>query len=109
MIFCFLSGDIMKLDDSVRYRFMIFLGKSARTVWIIVLTIILVITVFYGIILNCFNSRGIAVIISIIFVGGVTFLGFVDVKHEKERLDSVSSGGKGKKGKVLRASSRKGV
>jgi len=79
-------------DDKVEYRLAMLVGKSARAIWIVVLTIILIVTVMYGVVLNAFDSQPVAIFVSIFILAGITFLSMTEIKDEKRRYDGVKNG-----------------
>lgn len=90
-------------DKPLGYRFAWFVGKSFRSLWIVFLTIVLVITVLYGIVLNTFDSQGIAVALCALLLGLITFFSMVDIREEKDKFSNANK----KSGrKVSRASSK---
>lgn len=91
-------------DRSFGYRLFLLMGKSIRSVWVVFLTIILIVTVFYGIVLNAFDSQGVAILVCIGLLGLITFLSMVDIREERVKFSKVN-GSSGSK--VYRASSRK--
>lgn len=90
-------------DDKLEYRAAMLIGKSARAIWVVVLTIILIVTVMYGVVLNAFDSQPVAILVSIILLSVITFLSMSDIRDEKRKFDSVKNGSPS----VSRASSRK--
>ena len=91
-------------DKSFGYKLAWFIGKSFRSLWIVFLTIVLVITVIYGIVLNAFDSQGIAVGLCALLLGLITFFSMIDIREEKDKF---SNSNKKNGYKVFRASSRK--
>lgn len=75
------------VDDKFWFRIAMLGGKSFRLLWNVLLTIIVIITFFYGVILNSFGSQWIAILICVGLLGVITFLSLIDIKEEKHRFD----------------------
>ncbi len=73
-------------DRSFGYRLFVLSGKFFRSIWTVFLTIVLIITIFYGIVLNTFNSQGVAIIVCVILLGVIMFLSMMDISEEKTRF-----------------------
>lgn len=73
--------------DGEHKAWIILFFKSGRAIWIVFLSIVLILTVFYGVVLNTFESPVLAIVISALVLGILIFLAIFDIKEARDRIE----------------------